>query len=444
MNTMYRYFFLCILSWLVASASTHAFHPLASPGPATPATTRRIPVRSKSSCLRALPIAKDGKPPKRPSSIAKDGKPPKQQRPFSSRKVVDGAAGSANKNNNKNNNNKVQQHQHQRLRRPDLTTQLDYARNGHAVMRHLLDPTLIQNLRGELWKHGTKRELQAWRQKVEVAADSTKRAAACHTVQDCRKELSQLGVPDDYLPFLQFFNNWTSLPSVYHDVVLQLAETAAMLMDVESVRLYQDSLFWKRPGDGPTPWHTDARMAPFDTSNMVTLWIPLQAVPKGGTGLIFCSKSHSDFSLPYWNPLDKADANPLSPWNALEERYHRNDKGNDNDRHLVDYMPLQTGDVTAHAGWTLHCADGNLLAKNGSGGSGGSSSKATKSQSNDRLALAVTYVDARAMVREDALTSSMGDNEDVWSYRDWVPHVPARTRNFVHERVPIVWPRAPL
>jgi hypothetical protein len=433
MNRLSRYCFLCFLSWLVAFTNAFHFHPLASQSP------RRIPARTGSSCLQASPIAKDGKPPKRQSpSIAKDGKPPKLQSPSiakqegkspkhqrSPSRKIDGAGANKSKK-AKVQQQQQQQQQQQRLRTPDLAAQLDYARNGHAVIRNVLDPTVIQTLRSDLWMHGKKKELEAWRQKVEVAANSPKLAASCQNVKDCRKELSRLGVPDDYLPFLQYFNNWTSLPSVYNDAVVKLAETAAILMDVESVRLYQDSLFWKRPRDGPTPWHTDARMAPFDTSNIVTLWIPLQPVPKGGTGLVFCSKSHSDFSLPYWNPLDKADANPSSPWNALEERYHRNDM-DDDDGHLVDYMPLQTGDVTAHAGWTLHCADGNTVATDG--------------QVQDRLALAVTYVDARAVIREDALTSSSGDNEDVWSYRDWVGDVPARTSYIVHKRVPIVWPR---
>ena len=302
-----------------------------------------------------------------------------------------------------------------RQKKPDLRTQLEYARNGHAVMRGLLDPFELEPLRGELWEYGMKKELHAWRQKVEVAADSAKLAASCRTVQDCRKELSRLGVPDDSLPFLQYFNSWTSQPSVY-DVVLKLAETAAILMDVESVRLYQDSLFWKRPGDGPTPWHTDARMAPFDTSHLVTLWIPLQPVLHDGTGLVFCSKSHADFALPFWNAVNQTETNPKSPWNSLDKRYQVV-----NDAQLVDYMPLSTGDVTAHAGWTLHCADGNL--------------------ESDRLALAITYVDAQAVVREDAVSSAVGDNEDVWSYRDWVNEVPARTRGFRHARVPIVWPR---
>lgn len=304
-----------------------------------------------------------------------------------------------------------------RLKKPDLRAQLDYARNGHTVLRDLLDPTELTSLRGELWELGKQRELEAWRQKVEVAGDSAELAASCRTVKACRKELSRLGVPGDYLPFLQYFNNWMSLPAVYR-LVVKLAETAAVLMNVESVRLYQDSLFWKRPGDGPTPWHTDARMAPFDTSHIVTLWIPLQLVPKEGTGLMFCSKSHADFALPFWNPVDQTENNSRSPWNNLEQRY-----ANLDDAHLVDYMPLQTGDVTAHAGWTLHCAEDGVL-------------------DSDRLALAITFVDSNAEVRESVLTDTTGDNEDVWSYRDWVNEVPARTRGFRHKRVPIVWPQS--
>ena len=49
-----------------------------------------------------------------------------------------------------------------------------------------------------------------------------------------------------------------------------LVHTAACLMNVKKVCLYQDSLFWKRNCDRPTPWHMDARMAPFDTFKMIT------------------------------------------------------------------------------------------------------------------------------------------------------------------------------
>lgn len=70
-----------------------------------------------------------------------------------------------------------------------------------------------------------------------------------------------------------------------------------------SVRLYQDSTFYKRPGDGPTRWHSDLNMAPLDCNDFVTAWIPLDAIPAkkdGGSPLVFASKSHRDFALNHW------------------------------------------------------------------------------------------------------------------------------------------------
>ena len=75
---------------------------------------------------------------------------------------------------------------------------------------------------------------------------------------------------DVELPFLQAFNCWRHFPVVEQICrTPRLAATAAQLLGVERVRLYQDSMFLKRPGDGPTRWHSDLHMAPFDTSRIL-------------------------------------------------------------------------------------------------------------------------------------------------------------------------------
>jgi hypothetical protein len=125
----------------------------------------------------------------------------------------------------------------------------------------------------------------------------------------------------------------------------------------------------------------------------------------------------TQFALPYWNGAEGKE------YERLEERY-----GSES---ITHHMPLAIGDVTAHNGWTLHCADGAELMEEG----------------EERYALSITFVDGNAEVREDALLKdnkkelerSKGDMEDVLSFRSWVKEVEPRA-NFRHELVPIVWP----
>lgn len=327
----------------------------------------------------------------------------------------------------------------------DLKTQLNYSREGHAVIRKILSPMLLQSLRKDLEVYSRKESLAAWQQKVMVASGGNmKEATSCDSIELCQSVLDKkYNIPIYELPFLQFFNTWQHLPSV-KDLVLSplLGNAASQLMGIPRVRLYQDSLFVKRFGDGPTPWHVDARMAPFDTSHMITFWIPLQKIAHDGTGLHFVSKSHSDIALPYWNPIQEK-----GPEHArLEHRYGVNDDSFDDKPVVQHYMPMSLGDVTAHSGWTLHCSDSNdfPIPRNN-----------IKSIQMDRYALAISYVDARAEIREDVmilvnkisekdphtlnLGNYLGDDEDAYSYLPWIRDVIPR-RQFSHKLVPQVWP----
>jgi ectoine hydroxylase-related dioxygenase (phytanoyl-CoA dioxygenase family) len=324
--------------------------------------------------------------------------PSKKETTQKSRQGTAAPAGNALKDN--------QSRKFDKLPQISLQTQLDYARNGHAVLRNFVDSTTLRQIRTSLQRHASEQELKAWQQKVQVASNSAKVAESCRTVQQCQEQLASIGITAS-LPFLQYFNLWKSYPEI-KGLAYSLGQAASVLLDVPTVRLYQDALFWKRRNDGPTPWHVDARMAPFDTSHILTLWIPLQDIPPDGTALTFCSKSHIDFALPYWNALNNDE------WDRLEDRYPKK---------LVDYMPMTVGDITVHSGWTLHSANDNACGD------------------KDRMALAISYVDGNAELRPDVHEKSggKGDNEDHWSYKDWVQDVSPRTR-FQHDQVPIVWP----
>ena len=48
----------------------------------------------------------------------------------------------------------------------------------------------------------------------------------------------------------------------------------------EDVRVYHDNALSKEPGCGRTPWHHDAEHFPLATTQAVTAWMPLSAVPR--------------------------------------------------------------------------------------------------------------------------------------------------------------------
>jgi ectoine hydroxylase-related dioxygenase (phytanoyl-CoA dioxygenase family) len=341
-------------------------------------------------------------------------------------------------------------------------TQLQYTRNGHAALRSIIPTQILKSIKNELKLYSTTKEIEAWKQKVEVAVSTAKSNSdmdtnavmdidkileSCTSVSKCKTLLKQYNNDNDeiIIPFLQHFNTWqsTKMCPTVHDLVTSpfLSNMAKQLLDVPTVKLYQDSLFHKRYDDGPTPWHSDARMAPFDTSNMITFWIPLDYIPDvedGGTGLWFVDKSHSDFALPFWNPIPKCDDDDdydddderNDIYARLEERYG----GEDNVKH---YMPLELGDCTVHSGWTLHCANGMTMFDNED-----DNDEQNLFLKKDRYALAVTYVDGRAEIRNDIQQNknSLGHDEDRQSYVKWIDDVEPR-QCFEHPLVPTVWPQ---
>ena len=339
-----------------------------------------------------------------------------------------------------------------------LQIQLEYAREGHTSIRNMIPPDVIEEVYKDLKAYSTN---QKYRQNGEDSA-----------------------------PFLQFYNTWRDLPSVKRLVTSpSLCQAASTLMgmgtgldkndDSPSLRLYQDSVFIKRKNkDGITPWHIDGRMMPFDSSNVITFWIPLHAIPSiedGGTGLLFINKSHSDFSLPYWNGRgtdyeddghDYKDDNEEDSYNAYENltgRYGIQNVGNDrivdnNPGVIGHHMPLNIGDCTVHNGWTMHCANGN---KKNIGKMNMNKNKNSRDAVpfQTRYAIAISYVDSHAEVRGDipgvgknvmshqtggrhrnrSLTF-LGDAEDRASYAEWIGDILPRTQ-FQHELLPDVWPR---
>ncbi|CAE7528050.1 unnamed protein product, partial [Symbiodinium sp. CCMP2456] len=215
---------------------------------------------------------------------------------------------------------------------------LDFERKGFLKMPQILAPEEVDSL-SELVSATCRSEecvLEALRHQIRVQYGAAS-ATSCSDIAACRAKLRSLEKRGE-ISFLQYFNLHRHSGEL-RELALspRFAFWASRLLGVPRVRLYQDALFEKRPGDGATDWHSDLGLAPFDTNSFVTIWLPLTSISTKGSSLVYAISSHKDFALPFLGDVDE----------DLSGRYKLQRTGG-----------LLPGDATAHHGWTLHSAAG--------------------------------------------------------------------------------------
>ena len=228
---------------------------------------------------------------------------------------------------------------------PPLSTEqlLSFSCDGHVALRGLLSEAEVSALAPGFHAALDARRVDALRTGVRVALGEDALVDDFGIPFDEADELEDtLDEAGASVPFLQVFNSWRAGCASARRLACsaRLVHAAAALLGVEParVRLYQDALFVKRPGDAHTAWHADLSMTPLDCNDFLTLWVPLAAVPAradGGTALDYATASHRDVSLHYWGQ-DTDD---------LDGRFV-----------LADHGALAAGDVSVHHGWLLHGA----------------------------------------------------------------------------------------
>ena len=134
---------------------------------------------------------------------------------------------------------------------------------------------------------------------------------------------------------------------------------AARLMGSREVVYYHDHLLVKEPGTRErTPWHHDQPYYPIDGEQIVSLWLPLDAVDRA-TCVEYVKGSHRWgrwFQPKFFRQggVDMAVADPrFEPLPDLDA---------ERERHEFLAWDMEPGDVIAFHALTLHGASGNLSA----------------------------------------------------------------------------------
>ena len=154
--------------------------------------------------------------------------------------------------------------------------------------------------------------------------------------------------------FIEDFCNWQRLPAIERFIRESgVAALAAELMGASTVRLYHDHVLVKEPGTRQrTPWHQDQPFYNINGRQNVSMWLPVDPVPRASS-LEFVAGSHrGQWFLPRAFLDDEAKWFPAGTLAELPDIDGRPDE------FRILGWGLEPGDAIFFHMLTLHAAGG--------------------------------------------------------------------------------------
>jgi len=154
--------------------------------------------------------------------------------------------------------------------------------------------------------------------------------------------------------FVGDYCNWDRIPE-YRDFIFNspAADIGRALMGSRTVRLFHEHVLVKEPGaDVPTPWHQDQPYYCVDGQDTVSLWIPLDQVPRERS-LEFVAGSHR------WGKHYRPERFNKTALNENDGLEPVPDIDGNRDKYGILGWALEPGDAVAFSYLTLHGAPAN-------------------------------------------------------------------------------------
>ena len=129
-----------------------------------------------------------------------------------------------------------------------------------------------------------------------------------------------------------------------------LAGIAAQLMQVDSVRMWQDQALYKEPGGLEKTPHQDQTFWPIGDEPLVSAWIPFEDVTLQNGAMAYVPGSHKAGRLKVVDITNSTDPYKILNDSALRGR-------------MPEYVEARAGSVIWHHGLTVHQAARNKSKK---------------------------------------------------------------------------------